>query len=83
LTGWYPTVQTIAAQAALAGVYVLGALWMFVVMPRRERRLTGGASGAAHGGARLEGAAEGSSSHSSPASGSEETAERGASAKRS
>ena len=37
LTGWHPTVQTIAAQAVLAAVYVAGALWMFVFRPRRER----------------------------------------------
>lgn len=37
LTGWYPTTQTILAQAALSTVYVAGALWTFVVLPRRER----------------------------------------------
>lgn len=37
LTGWYPTTQTILAQAALAAVYVAGAIWTFVVLPRRER----------------------------------------------
>ena len=34
LTGWYPTRETILAQAALALVYVLGAVWTFVVAPR-------------------------------------------------
>lgn len=38
LTGWHPTLQTILAQAALLSVYVAGAVWMFVVLPRRERR---------------------------------------------
>ncbi len=38
LTGWYPTTQTIAAQAALAAIYVAGAIWTFVVLPRREKR---------------------------------------------
>ena len=38
LTGWYPTRETLLAQGALSLVYVLGALWTFVVMPRRERR---------------------------------------------
>jgi high-affinity iron transporter len=37
LTGWYPTRETILAQGALTLVYVLGALWTFVVLPRRER----------------------------------------------
>ena len=34
LTGWYPTRETILAQGALALVYVLGAVWTFVVLPR-------------------------------------------------
>jgi high-affinity iron transporter len=38
LTGWYPTRETILAQGALALIYVLGAIWTFVVLPRRERR---------------------------------------------
>ncbi|HWL64692.1 MAG TPA: FTR1 family protein, partial [Actinomycetota bacterium] len=38
LTGWYPTRETIIAQAALAIVYALGAVWTFVILPRRERR---------------------------------------------
>ena len=37
LTGWYPTRETILAQGALTLVYMLGALWTFVVLPRRER----------------------------------------------
>jgi high-affinity iron transporter len=36
LTGWYPTRETILAQGALSLVYVLGALWTFVVIPRRR-----------------------------------------------
>jgi high-affinity iron transporter len=39
LTGWYPTRETILAQAALTLIYVLGALWTFVVLPRRQRRV--------------------------------------------
>jgi high-affinity iron transporter len=39
LTGWHPTVQTIAAQIALAIVYIAGAVWTFVILPRRESRL--------------------------------------------
>jgi high-affinity iron transporter len=38
LTGWYPTRETILAQGALALIYVLGAVWAFYVLPRRERR---------------------------------------------
>lgn len=38
LTGWHPTRETILAQAALAAVYVAGAVWMFAVVPARERR---------------------------------------------
>ncbi|MDP8957474.1 MAG: FTR1 family protein [Actinomycetota bacterium] len=37
LTGWHPTVQTILAQLGLALVYGVGALWTFVLRPRRER----------------------------------------------
>ncbi len=38
LTGWHPTRETLVAQAALTLVYVAGAVWTFVVLPRRERR---------------------------------------------
>ncbi|MDQ3987379.1 MAG: FTR1 family protein [Actinomycetota bacterium] len=38
LTGWYPTRETILVQALLASIYVIGAAWTFLVMPRRERR---------------------------------------------
>lgn len=37
LTGWYPTRETILAQGTLTLVYVLGAIWTFVILPRRER----------------------------------------------
>ena len=37
LTGWYPTRETILAQGALTLVYILGAIWTFIVLPRRER----------------------------------------------
>lgn len=40
LTGWYPTRETLLAQGALALVYVLGAVWTFVVLPRRARTKT-------------------------------------------
>ncbi len=42
LTGWHPTRETILAQAVLATVYAAGASWMFIVLPRRERRHTPG-----------------------------------------
>jgi high-affinity iron transporter len=38
LTGIHPTVEGIATQAALLGVYVLGAAWVFGVRPLREKR---------------------------------------------
>jgi high-affinity iron transporter len=38
LTGWYPTRETIVAQSLLTLVYVAGAMWTFVVLPRREHR---------------------------------------------
>ena len=38
LTGFHPTLQSLVAQAALAAVYIAGAIWMFVIMPARERR---------------------------------------------
>jgi high-affinity iron transporter len=44
-TGYYPTSETVFAQAALLAVYVLGALWMFVARPAMQRR--GGAPTAA------------------------------------
>jgi high-affinity iron transporter len=40
-TGYRPTVQTVTAQAVLAGVYLLGALWVFAVAPARARRRRG------------------------------------------
>jgi high-affinity iron transporter len=39
LTGWHPTLQSIVAQAALAGVYVAGGILTFAVLPRRRRRV--------------------------------------------
>ena len=38
LTGWYPTRETLLAQGALSVVYILGAIWTFIVLPRREQR---------------------------------------------
>ncbi len=35
LTGWHPTLETIVAQIALALIYAAGALWVFVIVPRR------------------------------------------------
>jgi high-affinity iron transporter len=40
-TGYHPTVQTVTAQAVLAAVYLLGALWVFVLQPVRARRRAG------------------------------------------
>jgi high-affinity iron transporter len=37
-TGYHPTVQTVTAQAILAAVYLLGALWVFWLEPVRKRR---------------------------------------------
>jgi high-affinity iron transporter len=37
LTGIHPTREGLTTQAVLLGVYALGALWMFVVRPRRRR----------------------------------------------
>jgi high-affinity iron transporter len=44
-TGYHPTVEVVVAQASLALVYLLGALYMFVIRPRRDRvsPSTGGA----------------------------------------
>lgn len=39
-TGYWPTMQTVVAQLALAAVYVLGALYTFVVRPWMVRRQT-------------------------------------------
>ena len=38
LTGWHPTRESLIAQAVLASVYILGAVWTFIVLPRREAR---------------------------------------------
>jgi high-affinity iron transporter len=35
--GYWPSTQTIAAQAALVVVYLLGAAWLFLLSPRRRR----------------------------------------------
>jgi high-affinity iron transporter len=43
LTGIHPTLQSLLAQAALAAVYIAGAIWMFVITPARERRAAAGA----------------------------------------
>ena len=37
LTGWYPTRETLLAQGALALVYIAGAIWTFVLLPKREK----------------------------------------------
>lgn len=39
LTGWHPTRETLVVQALLALIYLAGALWTFVVLPRRERSI--------------------------------------------
>ncbi|MGI8520066.1 MAG: FTR1 family iron permease [Actinomycetota bacterium] len=46
LAGYYPTRETLLAQLLLALVYLLGAIWTFVVLPRREKRYAG--TGDAH-----------------------------------
>ena len=38
LTGWHPTLESIVAQVLLAAVYVAGAMWLFVITPRRLAR---------------------------------------------
>ena len=35
LTGWHPTLETIIAQIVLAAIYLAGATWLFVIVPRR------------------------------------------------
>jgi high-affinity iron transporter len=49
-TGYRPTVQTVTAQAILAAVYLLGALWVFVLSPMRVRRAGGSGNPKANGG---------------------------------
>ncbi len=39
-TGYYPTRETVGAQATLIAVYLLGIVWMFAVKPRIGRRST-------------------------------------------
>jgi high-affinity iron transporter len=39
LAGWHPTLQTILAQAALALVYIAGAVWTFAIRPKRIDRV--------------------------------------------
>jgi high-affinity iron transporter len=41
LTGWHPTLETIVAQFVLAVIYVAGAIWLFVIVPRRAVRASG------------------------------------------
>jgi len=36
-TGYWPTVQTVVAQAVLLAVYVIGGIYALVIKPRRER----------------------------------------------
>lgn len=43
-TGWWPTVQTVVAQGVLLAIYAVGAVYAFVIKPRRDeaaRRSTG------------------------------------------
>ena len=35
LTGWHPTLESIIAQIVLAAIYLAGAIWLFVIAPRR------------------------------------------------
>jgi high-affinity iron transporter len=39
VTGYWPTLQSVIAQIALSLVYIAGAVYAFVVRPRRERRM--------------------------------------------
>ena len=39
LTGIHPTVQGLIVQSVLLGLFVLGALWVFVLQPARKRRV--------------------------------------------
>lgn len=39
-TGIWPTVPSLMAQATLAAVYILGAIYAFVIRPRRHQRLS-------------------------------------------
>jgi high-affinity iron transporter len=39
VTGYWPTLQSVIAQIALSLVYVAGAVYAFIVKPRRERRM--------------------------------------------
>lgn len=44
--GYWPSRETVVAQAALSGVYLLGALYVFVIRPRRGRRTPASLPGA-------------------------------------
>jgi len=37
-TGYYPTLPSVLAQAILLAIYVLGAVYVFLIRPRRRRR---------------------------------------------
>jgi len=37
VTGYWPTLQSIVAQAVLLAIYAAGAVYMFVIRPRRQR----------------------------------------------
>ncbi|MFN8052419.1 MAG: FTR1 family protein [Acidimicrobiales bacterium] len=49
-TGYYPTLQSVGAQAALSLLYIGGAVYMFVIRPRRGRPAGDGSSGAGSAG---------------------------------
>ena len=44
-TGYWPTVQTVVAQAVLLAVYVIGGVYALVIKPRRERAADAGRAG--------------------------------------
>ena len=44
LTGWHPTLETIAGQLALTVVYAVGAVWTFRYLPRKLTAMRGGGS---------------------------------------
>ena len=37
-TGYWPTLQSVAAQIGLSSIYILGAVYMLAIKPRRDRR---------------------------------------------
>ncbi len=40
VTGYWPTVQSVVAQLSLSAIYIAGAVYVFVIKPRRTRAMT-------------------------------------------